>query len=368
MTKPFGFLFGFGLAFIIVNNPQYGIFFTPFTSWLFIFLTMPFLIGKKQVSALLRWNNAPMLLVALLIAISMGAHSQLTFLNSMPLAHGILAPIIFTLIVLGVYMAIKTHTRCLEIPFAIMLVISTTSITYTALTTGLKGSGFISPMNYDIAPILIIFTLIAPKNWRWWMSVVAVVGLFFSGSEIGLVAIAIVVLVLLVRRDWSSKILLPIIALVVCFLVSIPTGVFHDLWIHNGLQITLGDRIDALMAWRSGGSFKELDYLLTGNRLMGEWQSLRPITLLGHGYMTGINPANQFLTMTDQVGIITALSWVAATLAWGIKTKNYYLLSVILVVGTFDVFFWKVGMLWWWALMGVGDKGLIYRRIKLWTI
>ena len=109
----------------------------------------------------------------------------------------------------------------------------------------------------------------------------------------------------------------------------------------------------------------DLDFLISGNRLTQTWH-IRPLTLLGHGLvidnLNHATPHNQVLILIDQIGILGALAWLLATIAWGIKYKNYYILGLLAVVGMFDHFFWTIGFLWWWALVGLGEQGYLFRR------
>jgi hypothetical protein len=380
-------IFGLGLAGIIVHNPDSYLlknWLIPTTGLFLILLMMPVLLVKvsKTTQKLDPWAVIPMSIILAFVGLSMGFHTDLSFLNNNFLVRGylsFLSPFVFGFMILSIYFIVKTHPHILEIPFATMVIFATTGIAFTAFTTGLKSGGWITGMNYDTTvPLLVIGTLLAPKKWQWWLSGVSIIGLFFSGAEIGLVVIAVVVLVIIIRGDgvginWrgvnkglhlnSEKILLPVVALLFCLLVATPSGITHSLWVHNGIQGTLGDRIQAATWAQDGGNVKSLDYLLTGNRLNGNWH-IRPITLTGHGLeidkLTETTPHNQFLIITDQIGIIAALAWLFATLAWGIRTKNYYILAAILSVAMLDHYFWTVGILWWWAFMGVESKGLIF--------
>jgi hypothetical protein len=372
LYKIIGGIFGLGLAGIIVHNPDSYLlknWLIPTTGLFLILLTMPVLLAKvsKTTQKLDLWAVIPMSIILVFAGLSMGFHTDLSFLNNNFLVRGylsFLSPFVFAFMVLSIYFIVKSHPHILETPFALMVIFATTGIVYIAFTTGLKSGGWITCGNYDTTvPLLVIGTLLAPKKWQWWLSGVSIIGLFFSGAEIGLVVIAGVVLVIIIRRDWSKKILLPVMALIVCLLVATPFGITHKLWVHNGIQGTLGDRIQAARwAW-DGGNVKSLDYLLTGNRLNGNWH-IRPITLTGYGLeidkLTETTPHNQFLIITDQIGIIAALAWLFATLAWGIRTKNYYILVAILTIGMLDHFFWTVGILWWWAFMGIEERGLIF--------
>ena len=276
---------------------------------------------------------------------------------------GLVSPLATVFLFASVYLFIKANPSALSVPFAVMVVFVTIGIVVTAFSTGLKNGGWTNPANYDvIAPVLISGTLLSPPAWRWWLSGAAVVGVFFSGSEIALGAAAVILVIVLIRKDTSKRLIVPFAALALCILVASPFGVTQKLWIKNDVQAALGERVQAAF---SGGDAKKLDYLITGNRLYGNW-NIRPVTLLGHGVnirqLTEDTPHNQVLIMVDQIGIIGAAAWLTASVIRLRKTREWYLWGAVAVIGMVDHFFWTFGATWWWALLAVMPQGLIFKR------
>lgn len=365
-------LFGLGLALVIVHNPALGELFQPAWGYLLLIITM-FVGTARKIKGIpdIITKSPPFIFLPLILVILMvmtNTEGNIRFINGPTLSY---TPDILLLFLPFLFLYVKANPKALSVPFAIVTIIATIGIVFTAFTTGLKSGGWFTVENYDaIVPLLFLGTLLAPASWRWWMSGVSVIGLFFSGSEIGFLAFALLFVILLLRRDWAGKDelpvhQLPIMTLIVCLVIASPLGITEKLWVHNEIQGALGERLQAGLQALNGGSFSDLDFLISGNRLTQTWH-IRPLTLLGYGLtidnLNHATPHNQGLILIDQIGILGVLAWLLTTIAWGIKYKNYYILGLLAVVGMFDHFFWTFGFLWWWALVGLDEQGYLFKN------
>lgn len=248
-----------------------------------------------------------------------------------------------------------------------------------------KTGGLISVSNYDMAAgFLIIGTLVSAIQKRWWLSAIAIFGLFFTGAEEGLVAIGILFLTIIIRRDFSKKILLPIATLILVTLICFPIGVTQALWqstyhrISYAYQaITMNEEtVETEVITHFNPSTisedkeietreftkDELFNHATGYRLETYWK-INPLKPFGYGY--NINnfyygiPHNMILIIVEQIGIIAAIAWMIVCGYGVFKTKWKYVWIGFLSLGIFDHYLWTMAAPWFWVLAGVSSSDKI---------
>lgn len=326
-----------------------------------------------------KWVWVPLLLLSFSISAS-GIAQYLR--GEVTLIRG-LAPLCSSLIWFGLYMLARIEGNEIGKPFAIAVIIETISIVAFAFVNhGIRGGGLISPTNYDISTaFLVIGVFLSPKKWQWWLSGIAVVGLFFSGAEEGIVAIGAVALVILLVKDYSLKTLFPACTLIVALLVATPMGITHNLYLSNksidyGQNISTVEKGNALIVAIGGSDFSKNMDIATGYRWSTHWR-IRPIQPFGYGYNLtqfywGI-PHNIFLIIIEQVGILGLIGWVIAT-AYCIKTsRRWYLWGSFLALGMFDHYFFTQWAAVTWVLWGISEahpqiRTNIFKPVTDWDI
>jgi hypothetical protein len=388
------YVIGIGLVFFVIHNPNQPFINYAFLPWIGIALlvaaiaSVPFKKFKK-IGLGSRWVWVSLLVLCFAIAAS-GMAQYLR--GEVTLSRG-LAPLASTLIWFGLYMVARLDGEGIGKPVAIAVIIEAASTTISAFATGgVRNGGIVSPTNYDIATAVLVFgTFIAPRKWQWWLSSIAIVGLFFTGAEEGMVAIGATSLVILMVRDWHWKTLVPISALIMCLMVATPLGITQRLYIGvNSIQAVVTSQsattteVAALhisdvvinpsttnkfkaveMAWNewkwwhwSSPKFNELMNIATGYRWMTHWR-IRPIKLFGYGYnltefYPGI-PHNIILIIIEQVGLIGLAGWLVAT-AYCVKvSKRWYLWVTFLALGVFDHYFWTQWAPAYWIAIGISE-------------
>lgn len=288
---------------------------------------------------------------------------------------------------------------------AMVILASLGMVVFGIIHPGQRGAGIISYANYDIGAIFLIFcTLISPRQYRWWLSAIALVGLFFTGAEIGLISISIIFLAVLVRRDWSRKMLLPVGALVVTILMCSPFGITYKLYnptyerISALIQAPFADDTKAVVPTVDvrnfpAGNVTERIALLdkATNLRWTKFSSISPIKPLGYGYninyfyypldeergkmtailakagVTGGIPHNEFLLIIEQLGPVALVVWLIATGRMVLKSGWTYAWIGFLSLGLLDHELWTVAAPWYWVFAGVctanpiKDKDYIFR-------
>lgn len=222
-------------------------------------------------------------------------------------------------------------------------------VLFSILNPGIKTGGYvISPTNYDIATgFLIIGTVLSLIKRQWILLSISLVGLILTGAEEALFVLAIMLVVVIVRKDFSKKILLPIS--ITCIVIVIITS----LGITEKLYETILVRAD-LMSDINQESLRQA----SGDRLFGNWQ-LSPIKPFGYGFnMTNFYPGIPHtvpLIIIEQVGILAMLSWVFLMFYLLLKTKLKYAVMAILALSVFDHFIWTQIAPYQWAVAGVAS-------------
>ena len=351
------YLIGSGLVLIAVHNPNQPLLSYAFLPWVGIMLIVGSIISVsfkdyKQAGLGSKWVWIPLLILCLTITASGIAQY---FRGEVTWQRG-LAPLASTLIWFGLYLVTRIEGEGIGKPVAIAVIVESVSIVaFAFLSNGVRGGGLVSPTNYDMATAFLVFgTFISPKRWQWWLSAIAIVGLFFTGAEEGMVAIGAAALVVLIVNDWNWKTLAPITALAVAVLVATPIGITQTLYGYGGGKpVIYGENPSTLnKAQAVQGAIQNIDNptefnkgmdTATGYRWSTHWR-IRPIKLFGYGYNLtefywGI-PHNIILIIIEQIGVIGLGAWIVVT-GYCIKTsKRWYLWGTFLALAGFDHYFW----------------------------
>lgn len=187
--------------------------------------------------------------------------------------------------------------------------------------------------------------------------VIALVGLFFTGAEMAVFAMGVLAIFMLIRRDWSKKLLIPVGILAVLLAVGVATGAVGKFARPAIVYIE-----SASQAWRAE-TVEERDALLDkalNNRWTPYKTTIENISPFGHGYnitnfYKGI-PHNVPLIIANQVGPVAAFAWLFLMFYCLIKTKWKYAFVAVLALSVFDHALWTQVAPWTWALVGVASS------------
>jgi hypothetical protein len=371
-NKICAWLIGIGLVLMAVHNVDQPLLKYAFLPVIGMSLIVPAMLlalseNRHNITLGSKWVWIPMVIIALSISLS----GELSIFNI------ILGGVLF-----GLYLSARILGQRLFKPFAFAIVIETISLIWYGFEhIGDNQGGIISWTNYDIATGFLLFGLVFSSiKHQWWLSGIALAGLYLTGAEEAVFAILVLLAVVLIRRDWGYKILFPIVTMVLfipfSYTFDIPQGLYggmvdklpiigqsataqanteiwvrdreveaqtngEETWIHPIKNYTWEDVLDQMSGYR-----------------WYDWKNaLTDIKVFGHGYnMTNFYwgiPHNVPLVIVWQVGILAALSWLFVMVYLLIKTKWKYAIITILALSVFDHFIWtQIGM-WWWAAVGV---------------
>lgn len=266
-----------------------------------------------------------------------------------------LAGALFMSTMFGLYVIARRYgERALSffLPFVIIGAISI--FVDFGLHYGEENPGIFS--EYATASQFLVFGwLMSPRKHQWWLSGVVLAGLFFSGAEEALFYIAVIGIVVLIRKDWSRKILVPVGALVLLLVICTPLGATQQLF-GRGLSM-IGTAYTATNDETLTPEQKDemLNEATNGRWLYG-WRPQRAIQPLGYGinltyHYRGI-PHNMVLLVTDQLGPVAMLAWFGVIIVGYRKTKWKYAFLALLLFGVFQPFVWTKMAPWFWVAAG----------------
>lgn len=344
-------LIGIGLILFVVNQPNFTLNqFILISNIGLLLIYMGLIIfclrvEKEKLSLGSRWVYIPLLVIVVSMIIStMQSEAE----NKTALIG--FAPTLFAL-----YLAGRYYGKQLFKPFIYGVIIASVSmVIHGILNPGIKQGGIISPTNYDIATGFLVFGAFVCMIRRQYIIVtIVLIGLFFTGADEALFSGAVLAITVLIRRDWSKRLLIPVAALIILLSVCTPIGITQDLY---------RPAYEKLQAAITG------DWYEATNERVGEGGNLNiaPVNIFGKGYFVSWDdtyrykiPHNVPVIVFDQIGIFGGIAWIIATAYCLIKTKWRYAWIAVLSLCVFDHYIWTQAGAWWWVLAGVSTASNI---------
>jgi len=282
-----------------------------------------------------------------------------------------IAPLGMGIALFAVYLASRVLGKEVFLPLAIGAGIASLGIVIRGLVyPGQHTGGFIFEHNFDIATgyILLGVALFIHK-WQWLLAGLAVIALLFSGAPEALFAMGVLGLTLLIRRDWSKRLMAigttTVLLIVVVFVVG---------WGQSLYSYVVRTVQQDPMAVYVAPSGETANVSPLTHRALVIRDALTSIKPLGEGYnLTGFTVHtvhNVPLIIIQQLGvpgILASVAWLWISMWCLVKTKTKYAWVLILTLSIFDHFVWSQLAPLWWMLAGVSatstvGSDLIFRR------
>jgi hypothetical protein len=236
------------------------------------------------------------------------------------------------------------------------------------ISYGVRNGGIASVVDYNIATgVLALGAIISAGQKQWIIVTIALMGLFFTGAGEALIAVIFVFVALLIQRDWSKKLILPIALLCVIAGVGIyPFDYTRLIWMHQAEKINV--------ASNDADFTNKADSVLNGRVSLVD-SGLKEIHPFGEGFKLypDLKSDHQIhnvpLVIVQQAGPIAAAAWVFVTIYCFIRSRWKYPFITLFALCLFDFYTWdKIGS-WWWALIGLStvyrdDPGLIFKEVS----
>jgi len=266
-----------------------------------------------------------------------------------------LAGAMFMSSMFGLYVISRQYGERALSFFVPVVIIGAVSIIVQAAISGQGRNPGIFSEYATAAEFLVFGLVVAPRKWQWWLSGIVMAGLFFTGAPEALFYAAIGGVVVLVRRDWSRRLLVPVGAILGLLLICSPLGITQTIWgrSFSMLKQTYSAVTDADL------TEQDRDELLneaTNGRWLNGWRLHRAVQPLGYGvnptYHYKLIPHNIILLVIDQLGPVAMVAWVAVIIAGIKKTKWKYGFLALALFGVFQPFVWTKMAPWLWAMAG----------------
>lgn len=222
------------------------------------------------------------------------------------------------------------------------------------------SNNYMTTPNYNIAAGFMAFGAIAAFwKWQWVLVSLAIVGMFFTGAPEAVFILAVMAVVMVVRRDWGKRIIVPL-ALLPLLAVLLIVGYGRPLYLQTAWVAQTADGTKALYPLTLDPEKRE-------GAIPGRWrvinEAMSDIKPLGHGLeltkYTVETVHNVPLIITDQIGPVAGLAWLFIAVACLVRTKWKYAWAVVLTMGVFDHYIWTQMAPYWWVLAGVSSGSVI---------
>lgn len=354
------------------NSEGEVLFFTPFVGVAILLLVGGYLWKKRQLTLGSKKVWIPLLIIYLAICLRILFEPNLKTLLECGFATALMSTyLIARALGLGIFK--------LFIPYAV--VASIMVIVYTFLETdwnnylSLVNGGYLNKWNYEATSAIIVFgtiiglLIIRRRLWASVFCLIGCLGVIMTGSPQGVLCLTALVLAVLVRRDVSRYLI--VLGMVLLVLLS--------MWFTIGPGQEQFQKTS--LAWEtvSEGALldeEDEDYKWGKNRIPLYRETLRGVSIFGHGYSvyseseTGRKTVeNVPLVVLDQVGILAALAWLFVA-GWSLAKGNLkYIWISLIMLGMFDHTTWSILAPHWWAIVGITTcytgKDWIFKGEKL---
>jgi hypothetical protein len=272
---------------------------------------------------------------------------------------GKLAPLGMGITLFATYLVARTLGKDIILPLAVGAAVASLGIIISSiLHPGVPTGGIIFERNFDIATgYILLGTALFIHRHQWVLVGLTVLSLALSGAPEAVFAVGVVFLVVLLRRDWSRRLLWAVTPVVVVIVVGLLAGWTQSLY--NYTTNTINNAPMAKYTETQTVSPLEIRWLVIRDAI----QNLKP---LGDGYnLTGFTVKtvhNVPLIVVQQLGIpgiLASMAWLWVTIWCLVKTKWKYAFVSILALSIFDHYLWTQLCPLWPIVVGVATASTV---------
>ncbi len=305
------------------------------------------------------WGDWKVVTSLLVIALSMAISGFLPTNTTGPIA-----PFLTALFLLAMYLTSRVLGASIfrmMIPFVL---IGTITAIVLEIVDPYNLTGGLITNSCALAGFLIIGTLTNRVKYQWVLCLVAVTGILLIGGLEGMLIVAVMGVVVIVRRDVSrwfwltTGVALMIVASGALFRYMIP------IYINTRNLTTLWGLVTGSIPLTT----QTLDVLTTG-RWTINMDVLKNISFLGHGFTLVVGKGiahNIPLIIIDQIGIPAGIAWSFTTLYCLVKTNWKYLWIAVIAMSFWDHYLWSQFLPYFFCFVGFSllpntETDLIFR-------
>lgn len=312
--------------------------------------------GHNRIWAEYKIDKGPRWLWIPLSLIGLSALLHATIRHSLTDLMGLL----LVVMCYGAYLLARSFRDKLPYVFAVLPAVASLSIIIGRSINPEAVSGFYKPGMlgmYHIACFVILCgLLLAPKKSRIILLVVGLPAIIMSSSEEAIACLVVLGLLMILKGDWSKKILVGAglvgVAIIVLFASGWFSLVYPNLHIDRfttGAETLSNSRWDAYVAW-----WYEAPKLTGGG---WEWNSTGSTeSLLTDWPLLWRTIHNAPLRVAGHYGLLAGIAWlfVFAYAFWYYRKTEYaYVFALILVISMLDHMLWTHLIIWPWVILGI---------------
>ena len=273
-----------------------------------------------------------------------------------------IAPLGMGLSLFALYLTSRVIGKAVFVPLAVGVVAASLGIiAYAIWHPGTITGGFLFERNRDIATGYILMgTVLFNHKWQWLLAGLAVIALFLSGSAEAIFAGGVIVLAVMIRRDFGKKLVAVgvILAMAVAFIII--SG-----WGYSLYRYTVGvaQQNPTAIYQPSDGDVTKVSPIAV--RVLVIRDAFKALSPLGDGYnltnFTRQTVHNVPLILVQQMGwtgILAGIAWLWVSIWCLIKTKWKYAWVSILALAVFDHYMWTQLAPVFWLVVGVSTADI----------
>ncbi len=273
-----------------------------------------------------------------------------------------LAPLFMAFSMFCLYAASRMLGRDMFLPVAIGAAIALLGvIAWSFKDPGIRTGGYVFEQNYDI---LVGYCLIGLAmflgRWRPWLAGLALVAMFLSGSPEAVLAVAIVGVAALIRRDWSRTLTVAAGVTVIVAAIYLGLGYGRTLYLYTVQIISNRPELLPGQSVYNPGEQLYADHTTLEKRWLLIVDAVKDLKPLGEGYnVSAFHPRivhNVPMIIVQQLGwpgIAAAAAWLWVSIYCLVTTRWKYVWILILGLSVFDHYVWTQIGPWWWAIVGI---------------
>lgn len=375
------YLMGVGLCLFVIHSPaQPGITYDPETDTysgiflphigLAIIIACSFgILARGKIDWGPKWAWIPLAIIVASMAARLIISQDMKTMTAL----------MFGLTLFAVYLSCRKMGEDVFKPITVLVIVQAISMVVIGIMNGERTGGLISypSPNYDIATGVLIFgAALSIGKSQWVVVTIAMVGLVFSAGLEMAAGVVVIALVVLIRRDFGIRILVPVMIAIVLIVVVLVSGHFGGIYKTAIARVTDGMEVDNKLyphnvtydvegeeivitydySWE-----EKLDTIITMRYSMWK-RAVQQLKPLGHGYevvkynFTTVH--NVILIIVDQLGVAAAVAWLYMIIIGLVKTGWRYAFVAVLALSLFDHYIWTQMAFWVPALVGVSTASV----------
>lgn len=244
------------------------------------------------------------------------------------------------------YLLARHYSDKLILAFPAASAIGSVSIIIERMAGSADENVGIFSLHHSTTFVILLGIVMTPRKWLYPLCLIGLPAVLLAGSEEGIFAAGILIVVMIIRQDWHKKLAIPVIIGIIVIIIIFSIGAFGTIF--PRLDVNRFDGPDSLSHSRAI-AYEEL--ITEHNWILGEgyyWN------LLGSDPPMGWQTVHNVpLRIASQWGIIAGLTWLAILIAGLIKTKYKYLFILLLCSAVVDHMLWTTQMPFLWMILGV---------------